>query len=664
MFCNVFFINAEVIHGKDCSAAPKAGFRIEFCKIEGVVRSILHWRDIDGRKIARAVGADCRFAATGRRFALCLCFVARRLFFKEGKDAAVLRVRDACKRGLPDQIGRAVHIEQQEGFLAGGLQGKVLFLAGELIAKPGGQKLQVGEIGVVIARAAGAALIQAVAARGILIEIVKRAQQDRFAALLPLHGVVLAECKGAQIKALDAQPVRGFCGSRVGDGVARRICVAGFFRRVDNIVNAVDACGLKIGHRLTVRQRRIAARRPVDGDAERRGDAAQIRQCRLGRKAIFADLFACGIVGVGAVSDFGKIGAIKCGLPLERLTRSVTRLRIDHGAAGRDGRVHVFADIAADSDGRSEAVHAGCEMRGFDHGIVYGPIKGIKSRFAVSRRNIRVADPGRGQHAGLCACMECKVARGVCRLVRKHVNRDIGGVGIRIHRIHKTGLHAGHHKLRHHQHGVVVRMLRIAAADGVEDVVLVVQRDDLVVVAGGQTVCELRRIAAAAVAGQFKRHGRVVRVIGQHREGTRLFLLTVDCLRSGGIFGKMQNRVEGAAAVRDGERAEIIAVKAAERTVGMRPFAGLAVVFDRVADQILAAGVKQEHELISERDGRFEAVDLESVIEIVRSDRHGCRDVELCIKLESRKLHADAHACVDIDLGRDLDAAPILDLSL
>ena len=192
----------------------------------------------------------------------------------------------------------------------------------------------------------------------------------------------------------------------------------------------------------------------------------------------------------------------------------------------------------------------------------------------------------------------------------------------------------------------------------IDHVILVPGGHEPEVVAGHEAVGELRGVGAARIPCELKGHRGVVRLIRLQREIVRSVLLRVHGLRARNVARERQARVVDAA-VGAGHRqgAEASAVFVAERRPAVAPLFGLAVVFDRIPDQIEALRIEQKHGLGREAQREFGAVE-EEVAAAGREEGHHDPGAELHGELELHQLHADAARNAHEELGLHPDAAP------
>ena len=567
----------------------------------------------------------------------------------------MLRVGDALERRFTDEIGGAVHIEQQEMLRRSGLQREALILAVQRVADLRAEELKMIEIGIVAALCAHAVLIDPVGKGIVVVKIVQRAEQDRFTALPPLHGSVLNR-KAAQVQPLDRQQIHRV--RRVVRPAARRVGVHLFACRINGIIPVADLLALDIVDPYAFGKRDPVRRLSVFGDADRRLPAVDRPGRALRPDAERSDPGQGLLVAVDVIARLREIALV--------LLRHGGDLRVgirrcadvDHGVAREIGHRHVVAR-GADRGGGGKAVAAGRKDRGFDDRVPRGRRQRGQRGFLIVRRRLRVADPRRAHGAVFFPRAEGKVARPVVSSVRKGIQQDVRDGGRFVRGVDEAGLRAGHFQPAHHQHGVVVGVLRVRAADMIDHVILVSGRDDAVIVPRQQAVRELRGVGAAGIARQLKGHRRVVGQIRLQREILLRVLLAVNGLRAGDVPGQRQMRVIYIArGIHDGQRADGVAVFVAQRRPAVAPHFRLTVILEPVTDQIKALGIEQEHDLEGQPDGDVGAVEGE-ISALRREEGHGGPRVEFDQELQLHQLNADTAGKADVKPRLKTDPAPL-----
>ena len=393
---DIVFVYAEVVHGEDRAAAPASGVRVVFRQPQRVVARVLHRRGVHGGETAVAVNADRDVRSARRGICLGLFVRAGRVRAEERDHAAALGVGDAHERRLADQIGRAVHVEQQEMLGGGGLQGEILFFAGQRVADLRVKELQVVEIRVVAARNAHAVAVHAVGEGVVVVEIIERAQEDRLAALVP-SDLAAGDREGAKIQALDREQVRGV--RRVGRPAARLVRIHLFARGIHDIIPVADLRALDVVDVHALGEGHGADRAPVLRNAELRLSAVDRPRGALQADAVRGDLRDGLFFVVKAVALVREIDAVLFRLRGELGVGIGRRADVNGGVARESGHRH-GAVGAADRHGGGKAVAAGREGGGLHHGVLRGRRQRAEHGVFVMHRRFGVADP-HGLHSAV-----------------------------------------------------------------------------------------------------------------------------------------------------------------------------------------------------------------------------------------------------------------------
>ena len=523
-------IGVHIVHREHHAAAPDVQFGIVGGDVQGAVHGTLGIAHVHRVEVVFRVRFDVRVHLSRRAFRDQLAVGV----FMEGRreervdETAGSAGRDGFQHILRDDIGGAVHLEEQEKLFSDrlGLQFAEGFPAGqhfrvEFCREEG----QIREIRVVVIADAPALAVYAVRAF-VLIEVAELADQDGGAP----NRLSVFNGEGTEVEPVDRD--------HVVIGVDRLL------RGVGRVPAAVLAPGeFHVGERLAVFL--------THGDRCRHPFAVRVpnRQIQSGLNAHHIQGALAG--GFQIVGDAGVDVLAVLIRPVLLVSRTVVRGKgasvEDHRTvAGGGGKEYAVGGIVvADGQRFGEAVGAACKGRRLDHGVLRGDPGALLNvgHPAVRSPGIhglrRVADPRRADREAAVFVLfrpdvEVQVAGGHALIVKD----DVFHIACRVRRVHETVFAPAVRQFAHDEHHGVLGF-RPVPGERVDEEVALPCPDGLVTAAFGDVLRQIRGVPGETVCGDLEGYGRIRRVVGLSGQFVRRVVCgRVDHLLGGGILSQ------------------------------------------------------------------------------------------------------------------------------